>query len=156
MRGFNRSQCSTRLRHQSGKIASLLKADPQTEAAALALLQRFCSGFAARDAEALVDLFAPDADVVAVSSEEALLRGPNELRAFFQRYARGPTTYWWTWDRHDVSAAGAVAWLLAEGTETAAREGREEHHPYRMTIVCERRRGRWLLLQVHGSSPQNG
>jgi len=133
-----------------------LKADAQTEAAALSLLEGFCSGFAARDAEALIDLFAPDADVVAVSSEEALLRGPNELRAFFQRYAHGSTTYSWTWDRHDVSAAGNVAWLLAEGTEKAAREGREEHHPYRITIVCERRGGRWLLLQVHGSAPQHG
>jgi uncharacterized protein (TIGR02246 family) len=137
-------------------MEALLKADAQTEAAALALLERFCSGFAARDAEALIDLFAPEDDVVAVSSEEALLRGPDELRAFFQRYARRATTYSWTWDRHDVSAAGDVAWLLAEGTEKAAMEGREEHHPYRMTMVCERRRGRWLLLQVHGSSPHHG
>jgi uncharacterized protein (TIGR02246 family) len=134
---------------------ALVKADAQIEAAALEMLERFCSGFAARDAEELIGLFAPDADVVAVSSEEALLRGPEELRGFFQGYARGPTAYSWTWERHDVSAAGDVAWLLAEGTETAVREGREEHHPYRLTIVCERRNGRWLLLQVHGSSPQH-
>jgi uncharacterized protein (TIGR02246 family) len=136
-----------------GQNGALVEADAETEAAVVEMLERFCSGFSARDADALIGLFASDADVVAVSSEEALLRGPEELRGFFQRYAHGPTAYSWTWDRHAVSAAGDVAWLLAEGTETAAREGGEEHHPYRLTIVCERRNGRWLLLQVHGSSP---
>jgi ketosteroid isomerase-like protein len=100
-----------------GQNGALVKADAQTEAAALEMLERFCSGFAARNADALIGFFAPDADIVAVSSEEALLRGPEELRGFFQRYAHGLTAYSWTWDRHDVSAAGDVAWLLAEGTE---------------------------------------
>jgi hypothetical protein len=42
-----------------------------------------------------------------------------ELIGFLNRYVNGPTTYSWEWDRHDVAAAGPVAWLLAEGTETA-------------------------------------
>ena len=106
--------------------------------------------------EAVVKLFAPDADVVMVTSEEPLLRGPTEVTAFLRRYAEGSTTYSWTWDRHEVSAAGAVGWLLAEGVETAAAEHREEKHPYRMSMVCEERDGRWLLLMVHGSSPHLG
>ena len=101
-------------------------------------------------------LFAPDADIVMITSEEALLRGPDEVRAFLQRYADGNATYSWSWDRHDVSAAGAVGWLLAEGTETAAADDGEETHPYRMSMVCEERGGRWLLLQAHGSSPHPG
>jgi uncharacterized protein (TIGR02246 family) len=127
--------------------------DAQTEAALLEILESFCSGFAARDADGVMQLFAQDADVVMVTSEESLLRGPDEIRAFLERYARGTTTYSWTWYRRDVSAAGAVGWLLAEGTETAAAEGREQKHPYRMTVVCEKRDDRWLLLQIHGSSP---
>lgn len=51
---------------------------------------------------------------------------------------------------------GALGWLLAEGTETAAAEDREKKHPYRMSMVCEKRDGRWFLVQVHGSSPQHG
>ncbi len=62
------------------------------------------------------------------------------MRAFLRRYVRGTTTYSWTWDRRDVSAAGAVGWLLAEGTETAAAEGREEKHAYRMSVVRKARR----------------
>jgi uncharacterized protein (TIGR02246 family) len=133
-----------------------VRADAQTEAALLEILESFCSGFAARDAAGVMRLFASDADVVMVTSEEALLRGPGQMRAFLERYVRGTATYSWTWDRRDVSAAGAVGWLLAEGTETAAAEGREEKHPYRMSVVCEKRDGRWLLVQIHGSSPHHG
>ena len=133
-----------------------MRADPPTEAALLDILERFCSGFAARDADGVAQLFAPDADVVMVTSEEPLLRGPAKVTAILRRYAKGSTTYSWTWDRRDVSAAGGAGWLLAEGVETAAAEDHEEKHPYRMSMVCEKRDGRWLLVQVHGSSPHHG
>jgi SnoaL-like domain len=130
---------------ERGENGLVVTADAQTEAALLEILERFCSR-----------LFARDADVVMVTSEEALLRGPDEVSAFLRRYVKGPTTYSWTWDRRGVSAAGTVGWLLAEGTESAAQGDREEKHPYRMSMVCEKRDGRWLLLQVHGSSPHHG
>ena len=132
-----------------------MKADAQTEAALLEILESFCSGFAARDVDDVMRLFAQDPDVVMVTSEEPLLRGPDEIRAFLQGYVRGAATYSWTWDRREASAAGNVGWLLAEGMETAAAEGREEKHPYRMSVVCENRDGRWLLVQIHGSSPHH-
>jgi ketosteroid isomerase-like protein len=103
---------------ERGKNRLAVRADAQTEAALLEVLESFCSGFAARDADGVVQLFAPDADVVMVTSEESLLRGPDEVRAFLHRYAQGTTRYSWTWDRRDVSAAGTVGWVLAEGTET--------------------------------------
>jgi uncharacterized protein (TIGR02246 family) len=132
-----------------------MKADAQTEAAMVGMLDSFCSAFQARDAEAVMRLFAPDPDVVVVTSEESLLRGPAELQVFLRAYAQGPTTYSWSWDRLEVSAAHAVAWLLAEGTETAATQAGEQKHSYRMTMVCEKCNGQWLLLQVHGSSPHH-
>jgi uncharacterized protein (TIGR02246 family) len=133
-----------------------VRADAQTEAALLEVLERFCSGFAAQDADRVLELFAPDPDVVMVTSEESLLRSPGEVKAFLHRYARGLTKYSWTWDRCDVSAAGGVGWLLAEGEEVADAEGRQEKHSYRMSLVCEKREGRWLLVQIHGSSPHRG
>jgi hypothetical protein len=53
----------------------------------LELLERFCSGFAALDADGVVELFAPDADIVMVTSEESLLRGPTRVTAFLHGYA---------------------------------------------------------------------
>jgi uncharacterized protein (TIGR02246 family) len=131
-----------------------VKPDAATETELLAVLEHFCSAFADRDAEAVMRLFVPDPDVVVITSEEPLLRGPVELRRFLDRYVAGPTTYSWEWQRHDVSIAGSVAWLLADGTETAATDDRLQRHPYRMTMVLEHHEHRWLLRQVHGSSPQ--
>ena len=130
-----------------------MKADARTEAAIVGMLDAFCSAFQASDAEAVTRLFAPDPDVVVVTSEESVLRGIDELRAFLRAYVHGGTTYSWTWDRVEISTAGTVAWLLAEGTETAATPTGPQQHPYRMTILCEKRDGHWLILQAHGSSP---
>ena len=130
-----------------------VKPDTAIEAELIGVLERFCSAFADRDAEAVIHLFVDDEDVVVVTSEEPLLRGPVDLRRFLDRYVAGSTTYSWEWQRHDVSIAGSVAWLLAEGTENAATEHRVQQHPYRMTMVLERHEHRWLLRQVHGSAP---
>ena len=130
-----------------------MESDSATETELIGVLERFCSAFADRNAKAVMRLFAPTDNIVVVTSEQPLLRGPAELRRFLDRYANGPTTYSWAWDRYDVSAAGPVAWLLAEGTETATSGDRVERHPYRMTMVLERHSGHWLVRQVHGSSP---
>jgi uncharacterized protein (TIGR02246 family) len=130
-----------------------LEPDTATETELIAVLERFCSAFADRDAEAVVRLFAPTDDIVVITSEEPLLRGSVELRHFLDRYVDGPTTFAWEWDRYDVSTAGPVAWLLAEGTETATSEDHVARHRYRMTMVFERHREHWLVRQLHGSSP---
>lgn len=130
-----------------------MKPNAGIKADVISVLEGFCAAFAERKAETVMRLVAPDPDIVVVTSEDALLRGPQELRAFLESYVRGATTYSWQWDRHDVSVAGLVAWLLAEGTETAATASDVERHHYRMTMVLERRDDRWLLMQVHGSTP---
>lgn len=65
-----------------------MKADAATSEE-LKVLERFCSGFSVRDTEAVMSLFAPDPDVMVVTSEESLLRGPVELRRFLDRYVEG-------------------------------------------------------------------
>ena len=125
------------------------------EAELVEVLEHFCARFSARDVEGVQELFAPDENTVMITSEEALLRGPDEIRAFLERYARGPTKYSWEWHRRYASVNGSVGWLLAEGAETAVGDGREQRFPYRMTLVCERRGDRWLITQIHGSSPQH-
>jgi len=119
----------------------------------LDVLDRFCAGFAERDVEAILSLFAPDPGIAVITSEQPLLRGIDELKRFVERYAAGEVTYSWEWHWRHASGGGGVAWLLAEGTETAAGPDGEQSHPYRMTMVLRRAGERWLLLQVHGSSP---
>ena len=59
-----------------------MKPDAATEAEVIGTLERFCSAFAERDADAVMRLFAPDPDVVVVTSEEPLLRGVELLEVF--------------------------------------------------------------------------
>lgn len=99
-------------------------------------------------------LFADDPRVAVITSEEWLLRGTGEVRTFLERYVSGPTTYSWQWQRHDVAVVGSVAWLLAEGVEIATTPSGAQQHQYRMTMLLTRHSERWLLMQVHGSSPQ--
>ena len=134
-------------------ILRIVSTRPANEAELIEVLDQFCSGFASRDADAVLSVCALEPDLIVVTSEEPLLRGPDELRGFLDRYVGGDTTYSWEWYRHDVSIAGSLAWLLAEGSETAASEEGVARHPYRITMVLERRDDRWLVRQVHGSSP---
>ena len=69
-----------------------VRADPPTQAALLDILDRFCSAFAARDGNDVIELFAPDDDVVMVTSDEALLPGRGEIAVFVRRYASGKMT----------------------------------------------------------------
>jgi hypothetical protein len=93
--------------------------------------------------------------VALVTSEEAVLHGHDELRMFLDAYAKGPTTYSWSWDVIQVGTAGGAAWLLAEGIEMAAKPSGELRHSYRMTMICERYDAGWMLMLAHGSSPHH-
>lgn len=90
-----------------------------------------------------------------VTSEDAVLRDRGELESFLLRYAQGPATYSWQWEHVAVAAGDDVAWLLAEGFETASRSDGAVRTPYRMTMLCLRGEGGWRITQAHGSSPHH-
>ena len=125
----------------------------QTKTAMTAVLEEFCSAFERRDTEAVMRLVGPDPALIVVTSEEAILRGPGELKAFLRRYEQGATTYSWTWERYDAGTSGRVGWLLAQGWETAATADHAKRHAYRMTMAFERRGEQWIPVLIHGSSP---
>jgi hypothetical protein len=119
----------------------------------LDLHDRFCQGFADRRSDVVLETVADTADLVVVTSEDAILKGITELEAFLERYTGGSTTYSWTWDRRDAAVFDTWGSLLAIGTETANDESGQNSVPYRMTLVAKRLNDGWELIQVHGSSP---
>ena len=125
------------------------------EAELFDLHDRFCRGFAERLPAVVLATVSDTPDLVVVTSEQAILRGIEKLRAFLERYAAGPRTYSWSWDRRDTAISDGWGCLLAVGTEIASSEAEEHLTPYRMTLVAERTDDRWVLLQVHGSSPHH-
>jgi hypothetical protein len=125
------------------------------DAELLALHDRFCGGFAAREPDAVLETVAVTPELVVVTSESPLIRGVDELRSFLEGYVAGPTTYSWSWERRDTATFDAWGCLLAVGTEHASGADAEESTPYRMTLVAERQPDRWAIVQVHGSSPHH-
>jgi len=123
------------------------------QAELIEVLDRFCSAFARRDPGAVLRLCAPDLDLVVVTSEESSLRGPAELRRFLDRYVEGSTTYSWEWHRHDVSMRDRPRGSSPRGPKPP--RARSASHIIRTgrRWVLERRADRWLVRQVHGSSP---
>jgi ketosteroid isomerase-like protein len=131
-----------------------MKADAQTEAAVMTVLNRFAEDYAKRELEGVLALFAPDSDVVMFGSGADEKRvGLAEIKALVERdWSQSDAasfTYGWT----SVSAAGPVAWVAADVTFKAKVGGQEVTLLGRLTGVLENRAGNWLLVQGHFSLP---
>jgi len=127
-----------------------MHADQQTEAAAIAVLTRFSDAYVRRDLNALLSLFAPDADAVLIGTGPDERRvGRAEIQAQAERdWAQSEAgNFHWTW--HSVSAAGSVAWLAAEGTAQARVGGQEMSLPIRLTSVLEKRGNELASVRTH-------
>ena len=131
-----------------------MRADAMTERAILGRLKAFSDNFMIRDIDGMLSLFALEADVVMLGSEDwEMAAGHKNLRPLFKRLFSRKETTWWVWKLHSVSATGPVAWVLATG-EAHARAGKSETvPPYRLSAVFEKRGYGWLWMQFHGSEP---
>ncbi len=134
-----------------------MKADAKTEKAVMAVLNKMAEGYARRDLEGVLSLFAPDPDVVMYGTGADEKRvGLAEIKAQVERdWSQSEASalmYGWT----SVSAAGGVAWVAADATFRVQVGGQELSFPGRMTAVLEQRGDRWLFVQGHFSFPAAG
>jgi ketosteroid isomerase-like protein len=134
-----------------------MRADQQTEAAAMSVLNTFTDAYVRRDLDELLSVFAPDADVVLIGTGRDERRiGPAEIKAQAERDWAQSERSRLDWKWHSVSAAGPVAWLAAEGLVQARVDGHDISLPIRLTSVLEKRGNRWLFVQSHSSVPAVG
>ena len=92
------STCLSEAQHEEEANAAM-KADARTEAAVMAVLDKFSDACARRDLEDVFRLFAPDADIVVVASEAGQRwSGAKEVKAFFKRLFSRPLAYSFSWD----------------------------------------------------------
>jgi len=134
-----------------------MKADSKTEAAVMTIMNQFAEAFTKRDLDAALALFAPDPDVVLIGTGGDEKRiGLAEIKALFERdfvqFEDASFKIGW----HSVSAAGSVAWVVADLVIRANTGGREISLQARETAVLERRGDRWLIIQSHASLPAAG
>jgi ketosteroid isomerase-like protein len=131
-----------------------MKADAQTEAGVMASLEQFKQAYEQRDMARLLELFAPDADVVffGTGADEKRV-GLAEIQKQAERDWSQSEAFSWEWGWSSVSAAGSVAWVAADAVGHARVAGQELHFPLRVTVVLEQRGANWFWLQAHASMP---
>jgi ketosteroid isomerase-like protein len=123
------------------------------QAQVLAALDRLGAALGARD-PGFADLFAPVADVRLIGSEKGeVAEGRAAIAALADALFRLPVRLGWQWRRRDVSVAGDIAWLFAEGDVVIAGADGERRRPYRLTGVLQRFGDDWRWRQFHGAEP---
>lgn len=117
------------------------------------LLEQLNQGFARRDVQQVLNLFAPDPETTFIGSEpDETAAGPTQLRNLLEALFARPETYHWRWGKLHINTTGQTAWvvthaiLLVEGPEPLEL-------PYRMTVLFQRRGTTWLIVHYHGSEP---
>jgi len=131
-----------------------MKANAKTETAVIAVLDKFLESYKKRDIDGLMALFAPDDDQIMFGTgidEKRIGRDQIKFQAERDWSQTEALAFNFTW--HQVSAAGPVAWVAAEGLGQGKVGGQEMEFPLRMTAVLEQRGDTWLLVQSHVSLP---
>ena len=131
-----------------------MKADTTTEKAVMKILQDLNNGCASKRVQQVLDLFADDANVVLLGSEEGEKAiGRIELEGQFRRLFSRPMAYSFEWKWHSVSVEDSVAWVVAEGLVHARTSDQHQSSPYRLTMVLVKRGDKLLIMHWHGSEP---
>jgi len=134
-----------------------MKANVKTEAAVVAVLDRFMETYQKRDIDGLMALFAPDDDQIMFGTgidEKRIGRDQIRFQAERDWSQTEALAFNFTW--RQVSAAGPVAWVAAEGLGEGKAGGQAIQFPVRMTAVLEQRGDEWILVQSHVSLPAPG
>jgi ketosteroid isomerase-like protein len=132
----------------------MMKADAKTEAAVLAVMDRFTESYRNRDIDGLMAIIAPDEDLFLFGTGGDEKRtGPDEFRYQAERDWAQTEALDFKLDWQQISAAGRVAWVAGEGIGQGRVGGQEIAFPLRLTAVLENRGDQWLMVQSHVSLP---
>ena len=134
-----------------------MKADSRTEEEVKTILRSFTDTYRNRDMKAFFECIAPDADVVmyGTGADEKCI-GPEQIRIQIERDWAQSESAVLLFDWTTVSSLGPVAWTAVDGELRFKAGGKDETFPARATFVLEKRKGRWLIVQAHFSTPAAG
>lgn len=134
-----------------------MKPDQKTEAEVMAAIESFLNAYVRRDVKATLAHVAPDPDVTlfGTGGDEKIIGHAalkEQLKRDFGLADEMAVELPWV----SLSAAGAVAWMSADSTWRIKAGGQDISLNRRWTMVLERRRGKWLIVQSHLSAPAGG
>jgi len=134
-----------------------MNADEQTVSEVTEILTHFVEAYSRRDMGSLSALLAPDPDVTffGTGADEERV-GLTEIKEQIQRDWAQSESASIDWGRLSVSAQETVAWVAAHVTLKARASGKDMIFPGRITVVMDKRDGKWLIDQWHISVPMSG
>ncbi len=131
-----------------------MKADSKTQSEVSAVLKQMFDAYKRRDLSGMLAVMAPDPDVVVIGSgEDEQNIGPGEFGKSAKRDWAQSESASVNFKEPKVSMAGSVSWFAVDVTFQFTIQGKESKLPGRMTGVLEKRTGKWLLMQLHFSTP---
>lgn len=131
-----------------------MKANVETEAAVIDVLNRWLESYEKRDIDGLMRLVAQDEDLFlfGTGGDEKRI-GPEQFKYQAERDWSQTEALAFNFTQYYVSAAGPVAWIASEGQGQGRVGDQEMVFPLRMTAVLEQRDDEWLIVQSHVSLP---
>ncbi|MBI4339949.1 MAG: nuclear transport factor 2 family protein [Chloroflexi bacterium] len=131
-----------------------MKADAKTEAGVMSAFNSLWKAYETRDGDSLSAMVVPDSDVVlyGTGADEKRI-GSREIRVQFERDWSQSQSASLKFDWHSVSMAGGAALVAADGAAHVKVGGQEVTMPVRATMAFEQRGAKWLVAQMHVSTP---
>jgi|GEM_PF-716261 len=149
--------CASGIAQGVGKEEMITRPDKGTEIAVMQVLDDYSQAFEARDADAVLALYASDPSPVVIGTGEDEKRiGKKELKAQIERDFAQTGTMVWEWGWHRVSMAGPVALVAADFVARAIIDKEDKVYPGRLTAALEKQGDKWLIVQWHASMPAGG
>ena len=131
-----------------------MKANAKTETAVNKLLDKFLKSYRNRDIVGLMSLIPDDDDQIMYGTgadEGTKWPRSNQIAGRKRLVSTDEIAFELT--SRDISAAGPVAWVAADGIGKGKAGGQAFEFPFRMTAVFEERGNDWFLVQSHISIP---
>ncbi|MHB9096858.1 MAG: nuclear transport factor 2 family protein [Syntrophales bacterium] len=134
-----------------------MKADAKTKAEVLQTMREMWKAYGRLDVDGVLAVYAPDPDImVCGSGADEVYIGPKQAMKGLKRDFAQVRSVKVRLSKVRISAAGKVAWLAADCLFTAHVTGCDIDMAGRLTVVLEKRKGRWLIVQSHFAMPHAG
>jgi ketosteroid isomerase-like protein len=132
-----------------------MKADSKTQNEVTATLKQMFDAYEKRDLQGMLAVWAADPDVLVIGS------GEDEKHIGLGEFGKSSKRDWAQSEAASVNCVGdvlvstarTVSWFAADVAFQFTIKGKKSQLPGRLTGVMEKRNDKWLLMQMHFSTP---
>jgi hypothetical protein len=127
--------------------------EQQVESGFFQVLDALNHAFREKNVDAVVSLFDSKLELSFVGSEPfEHANNSEQLRSVLSTIFARNHSYSWDWKTVRTMTFARTAWLTVDANIVVAGK-KVERYPYRITMVLVKRRGKWFMVQFHGSEP---